>query len=107
MIRRRENAIAHFAKIPLIVLEEVQQAIVIGRSTVPVRTGRLRDSIGILGWEPETAKTLAGTLVEYAHFVEFGTVHMHARPYWTPAIWEAFYRIRERIQSEVIRKGLE
>lgn len=96
------NKLSQFDKIPVIMLEEVQQAVIEAKSTVPVRTGFLRDSIGILDWNPQEYRILAGTECHYAHFVEFGTVKMHARPYWTPAIWEAFFRIRERIKDEVL-----
>lgn len=101
--RKGDRILSAFEQIPVIMLEEVQQAIVEARAMCPVRTGRLRDSIGILEWNPEQYRIVAGTECPYAHFVEFGTVKMHARPYWTPAIWEAFYRMRERIKREVLK----
>lgn len=49
---------------------------------VPVDTGELRDSIGKrregIGW-------LVEATAEYAGFVEYGTRHMAAQPYLTPA----------------------
>ena len=49
----------------------------------PVKTGNLRDSIT---HEPEGENTeVIGTNVEYAPFVELGTVKMAARPYLRPA----------------------
>jgi len=100
--KKLANKLSDFDKIPVIMLEEVQQAVIEAKSTVPVRTGALRDSIGIIDWNPSDYAIIAGTECHYAHFVEFGTVKMHARPYWTPAIWEAFFRIRERIKDEVL-----
>ena len=96
------NKLSAFDKIPVIMLEEVQQAVTEAKSIVPVRTGALRDSIGIIDWNPHDYSILAGTECHYAHFVEFGTVKMHARPYWCPAIWEAFFRMRQRIKDEVL-----
>lgn len=56
---------------------------------VPVDTGRLRASI-----TPEVRKTqtswvgVVGSNVQYAPYVELGTVRMAARPYLQPAITE-------------------
>lgn len=51
---------------------------------VPVRTGRLRNSIGHeLADDKLSARV--GTNVEYGPYVEFGTTRMHARPYLFPA----------------------
>lgn len=86
-------------QIALAQLDEVQQAIVEARNRVPVRTGHLRDSIGLIMWNPDEMRIIAGTPCYYAHFVEFGTVKMRARPFWCPAIWEAFFRFRERAQK--------
>ena len=76
-------------------IEEFQQAVVSARNRVPVRTGRLRDSIQILGWGPGWIS--AGATAPYARFVEWGTRYMRARPFWTPAVWEAVKRIQARI----------
>lgn len=78
-------------------VEEMQQAVSEARNTVPVKTGNLQNSIQILDINYERMSVLGGTECSYAHFVEFGTVKMHARPYWTPAVWEAFYRTRRHI----------
>jgi len=93
-----------------IMMEEVQSAVVTARNLAPVRTGRMRDSIQISEWIPERHYIRAGVYavneqgVHYPIFVEFGTSKMHARPFWRPPIWEAFYRMRERIQ-QMIRTG--
>ena len=81
-----------------IMLPEVQTGIVNARNRAPVRTGRLRDSLELKDRDRVNMSITAGTDVEYAHFPEFGTVKMHARPYWRPAIWEAFYRIMDQVK---------
>lgn len=53
----------------------------------PVDTGRLRASItSALEQDGDTIKAVVGTDVEYASFVEFGTVRMSARPFLLPAL---------------------
>jgi HK97 gp10 family phage protein len=67
----------------------------------PVRTGRLRNSIGAADTEAllqglngasrlsaDTTEAVVGTNVEYAPFVEFGTRRMAARPFLVPAFEE-------------------
>lgn len=52
-----------------------------------VRTGRLRSSISTaLGADAEGVYCDIGSNVEYAGFVELGTIHMKARPYLRPAL---------------------
>lgn len=56
---------------------------------VPVDTGRLKDSISTqeVGGTIEVGSGVkAGTEVEYAHFVEFGTSKRAAHPYLQPAV---------------------
>jgi HK97 gp10 family phage protein len=58
------------------------------RLHAPVRTGRLRDSIGTeravrAGRESQTVRVVAR--VFYARFVEFGTRHMPPQPFLRPA----------------------
>ena len=92
----------------IIQIEEMQRAVSIARTLVPVRTGRLRDSIQILEVDFENMRVVGGTECPYSHFVEFGTVKMHARPYWRPPVWEAFFRARRRIKelfSKMFEKG--
>jgi HK97 gp10 family phage protein len=57
------------------------------KQLVPVDTGRLRSSLASQigpGQVPEWAE--AGTNVNYARFVEFGTKYMKAQPYLMPAL---------------------
>ena len=49
----------------------------------PVDTGRLRNSITHQQYDDHTE--VVGTNVEYAPYVELGTVRMSARPYLRPA----------------------
>ena len=80
-----------------ILLEQMQMAIVMARTRCPVRTGALRDSIGILDIDEENMMITGGTELYYGRFVECGTYLMHARPFWRPAIWEAFFRARREM----------
>lgn len=107
IVRRKDKMLHAYRKIPDILTEEVQQAVMGARSVVPVKTGRLRDSIQILDQhlEPPILTVTSGTHVHYAHFVEFGTVKMHQRPFWVPSIWNAVHRIRDRIRTEVMGEG--
>lgn len=53
------------------------------KNLTPVDTGNLRNSIT---HEMEKAEARVGTNVEYAPFVELGTVKMAAQPYLNPAL---------------------
>lgn len=88
-----------------ILSEEVNQAVVISKYyLVPVRTGYLQSTIGIIDENPAGLSILAGTQgCPYAVYVEFGTSRMAARPFWRPPIWEAFFRIAERADEAVRR----
>jgi len=68
------------------------------KQLVPVRTGHLRESIyaKISEWVAEI-----GSEAVYALFVEFGTRHMRARPYFFPAVQEHLPRL-EQIICEAI-----
>jgi HK97 gp10 family phage protein len=57
------------------------------KSSAPVRTGALRDSIQRTEASAESA--IVEAEVEYAGFVEFGTSRMSAEPYMMPGIPEA------------------
>lgn len=86
----------------LILLEEMQIAVVIARTIlVPIKSGALQNDIGILEINEIEMFVVAGTsgLIRYDDWVEFGTSKMHARPYWTPPAWEAFYRAKERVEA--------
>lgn len=73
------------------------------RARCPVKTGRLRDSIGgeIVG----TVLTERAT-ESYAGFVEYGTRHMPARPFFTPATDQVKSKLPEFLQTAV-REALE
>lgn len=62
----------------------------LARLYCPVDTGRLRSSIqASKGSDAQGPYADIGTNVEYAAFVEFGTVHMAAQPYLRPALMVA------------------
>jgi HK97 gp10 family phage protein len=62
--------------------ESVREAVAeSARENAPVDTGELEESIGVDGEE-----VYAGT--DHAGFVEFGTVHMPAQPFFAPALAE-------------------
>ncbi len=99
------------------------EVVALAKSLVPVDQGDLRDSIGwtwgdppkgsiILGNIKRSAKAQArkdaGLLITiyagndqayYARWVEFGTVHMTARPYFYPS----YRAVRKRVKSRVTR----
>jgi HK97 gp10 family phage protein len=56
------------------------------KQIVPVDTGRLRSSLASqIGPGPVPEWAEAGTNVNYARYVEFGTKYMKAQPYLIPA----------------------
>ena len=71
---------------------------------VPVRTGRLKNS---LFWDADyerqgnTIVGAVGTNVEYAPYVEFGTRRMSARPYLRPAVENNANAINSIFASEI------
>ena len=82
-----------------IFVENMQMAVVIARVRCPFRTGYLQSTIDIYEIDYEGMMVEGGADADYSHFVEFGTVNMHARPYWTPAVWEAYYRSMDQIET--------
>ena len=58
----------------------------------PVDTGRLRNSITHTYYEEDVDELVAviGTNVEYAPYVEYGTIHMNAQPFLKPAVVDHF-----------------
>jgi HK97 gp10 family phage protein len=52
---------------------------------VPVRTGRLRASIGIT--DPGRERVVIDATAPYAGYVELGTRYMRAQPYLRPALY--------------------
>src|SRR5690242_20186201 len=76
---------ANMAKAPLDGGKAAVNAVISGaKSSVPVRTGNLRNSIQSGPITNTSAEVTAGA--EYAGFVEYGTSRMQAQPYMTPQI---------------------
>ena len=73
------------------------------KQNAPVDTGTLRASIASTVEElgGQAIAAIVGSPVEYAGFVELGTVYMGAQPYLRPAIREASSFIRSRLESAV------
>lgn len=68
------------------------------RELSPVDTGRLRASIDIAEGRDDRGSYIdVGTHVEYAPYVEFGTLFTRAQPFMRPAIAEAVGSWRPRI----------
>ena len=67
----------------------------------PVRTGRLRGSIGHAKKNPTTEQV--GTDVEYAPYVELGTRYQKAQPYLRPAVENHRGEYERIIRSELNR----
>lgn len=65
---------------------------------VPVRTGNLKGSIT---QEVDGLTGTVGTNVEYAPFVEYGTVRQSPQPYLFPALDENKDNIRQMIREEI------
>lgn len=61
-----------------------RQAYQDARQRVPVRSGHLRSTI-YLREDADGRGYEVGATAEYAHFVEFGTVHMAPQPFIGPA----------------------
>jgi len=56
------------------------------RELVPVDTGLLRSSIDVYDGDDSSEKLIGSKTVNYAIFVELGTVKMQAQPYLVPAL---------------------
>lgn len=63
----------------------------------PVDTGRLRNSITHTQEDKDTE--LVGSPVEYAPYVEYGTVKMSAQPYLRPAVEDHIDEYRRIAES--------
>jgi HK97 gp10 family phage protein len=72
------------------------------KALAPVDTGNLRNSIT---HEVEGQEAKVGTNVEYAPYVELGTVKMAAQPYLNPALEQNKGNIK-RIFADAIQRGL-
>lgn len=56
------------------------------KDQVPVKTGRLRDSL--VAEVSDTEARVGSRDVDYAQDVELGTAHEHARPYLKPSLYK-------------------
>lgn len=89
------------ARVAEVVAEAAIDCQSLAKTFVPKDTGTLARSIGA---EPENAEQtvwVVGTNVEYAPYVEFGTVHMAAQPYMTPASEQVRPRFISRLENVV------
>ncbi len=88
---------------------EVKRAVVnieaTAKGRAPVDTGRLRSSLAhevrreaTAGLANDGASAVAGTNVEYAPFVEFGTRHQRARPYLFPSFEDERPKFIDRLR---------
>lgn len=66
------------------------------KEKAPVDTGRLRNSISHVS---DSEAAYVGTNVEYAPYVELGTVKMAARPFLKPAVAEHADEYREIMEN--------
>lgn len=78
------------------------------RSLVPVRTGRLRNAIASASRGTSGRVGLDDRSLVYWRYVEFGTVHMRAHPYFRPAAEaeSALYIERLRIVGRTLERDL-
>lgn len=81
-----------------VVAEEAERAVNTMKVLVPVRTGFLHDSIGITEFDAEKISIKIEAKAPYASYVEHGTVKMHARPFFYPALYEHWERVKERLR---------
>ena len=72
------------------------------KALCPVDTGRLRNSITHMV-DDEEKSAIIGTNVEYAPYVELGTVKMAPRAYLRPAIEEHITEYNAIVEREVKR----
>lgn len=69
---------------------------------VPVDTGNLKNSIST-SFENDGMTGVVSTNVEYAAYVEFGTVKMAAKPYFTPAAEQVRKSFERAITNELVK----
>lgn len=90
--RGAAEARKQFARLPRVVrdqiniaTDETRKAIAAGaKARVPVRTGELKRSIRST-MDKRRGKAKVTAKARHAHLVEFGTVHMPAKPFMLPA----------------------
>lgn len=82
------------------------KAVKYAKEAVPVRTGELRDNIDKRKTLNANATRLTWDVyntLDYAWYVELGTVLMAAQPYLLPAVTRAYGEYLERLQRAVER----
>lgn len=80
--------------IPPLVLERLGARVVeLAKQIVPVRTGRLRDSITMKFNGKD--EVVIGSDVDYSVYVELGTSRMAAQPYLIPSLFQAINELSE------------
>lgn len=67
------------------------------KSSAPVKTGRLRDSIKV---EKADNRMSVGSSLSYAFFVEFGTERSEPSPYLQPAAVSGTMQLRDCLEEE-------
>ncbi len=79
-----------------VILGSLEDMATYAREIVPVRTGRLRDSIEVSatawGWS-------LGASAPYASYVEFGTSRQAAQPYLAPAVLAILAEMDGRLED--------
>lgn len=74
--------------------QTVQEAQRLAKRRAPVDTGRLRDSVSV-----DLQEDVLFSDVEYAPFVEFGTIYMDATHFMGDSARDAFQNSLERLRS--------
>ena len=79
------------------------------RASVPVKTGRLRNSIHVQRGASSGTRVSTQIVVgaPYAHFVEFGTARTPPRPAFVPIVRRARERFVQAVIDRVEDAGLE
>ena len=72
------------------------------KTEVPVDTGNLKNSLST-SLENDGMTGIVSTAVEYAAYVEFGTVKMAARPYMTPAADQVRQSFERAVRDELVK----
>jgi HK97 gp10 family phage protein len=83
------------------ILQDTGQSIVTSaKSEVPVRTGKLRDSINFMALDAALAVNVFAS-TGYAKFVEYGTSKMDAEPFLIQPALDAQYEMSEKINDAI------
>ena len=107
-LKVRFQAIENIA--PLLVAEAAEKTaediVTMTRKLAPVDTGALRASYYWKRVDEDTIRVGSDyEQVQYALFVEYGTVHMDAQPHFSPAFWQARTTFEARLKEVLARLG--